>query len=73
SAYPELVEVIKTRLRDLRSSGAPLSVITARGVMIATIMEQKPEILDKTFPDGSKFQASDSFVRSWLHDALNWS
>ena len=41
--------------------------------MLATIMEMKPEILDHTFKDGSKFHASDSFVRKWLHDALKWS
>ncbi|THU86591.1 hypothetical protein K435DRAFT_683283 [Dendrothele bispora CBS 962.96] len=33
----------------------------------------KPELLQKCFNDGSKFRASESFVRAWLHDALAWS
>ncbi|THU85170.1 hypothetical protein K435DRAFT_686058 [Dendrothele bispora CBS 962.96] len=32
-----------------------------------------PEILDHTFKDGSHFQASKSFIRAFLHDALRWS
>lgn len=36
-------------------------------------MRSAPEILEKVFRDGSTFRASDSFVRGWLHDALEWS
>ena len=32
-----------------------------------------PEILETMFKDGSRFHASDSFIRSWLHKALEWS
>ncbi|KAE9395336.1 hypothetical protein BT96DRAFT_1044570 [Gymnopus androsaceus JB14] len=41
--------------------------------MLAIILQMKPEILEQTFPDGSKFQASDSYVRSFLHSSLEWS
>lgn len=57
----------------MRGGSAPITVITVRGIMIATIMQQKPEILEQTFKDGSTFRASDTFVRGWLHSALNWS
>lgn len=70
---PEVIHVIKERLKALRSSLAPLTVITARGVMVATILRNKPEILQRTFSDGSTFRASDSFVRRFLHDSLHWS
>jgi hypothetical protein len=41
--------------------------------MLATIIQMNPEILETIFKDGSTFRASDSFVRGWLHKALEWS
>ena len=70
---PEIVHIVKERLKALRSSSAPLTVITARGVMVATILKNKPEILQRAFSDGSTFQASESFMRRFLHDSLHWS
>jgi hypothetical protein len=68
-----VVEAIKKRLRDLREAGVPLTVITARGIMLATIIRMAPDILHRKFKDGSTFRASDSFIRSWLHSAMGWS
>jgi hypothetical protein len=48
-------------------------VTTAREIMLATIISSAPEILERNLKDGSTFRASGSFVRKWLHDALNWS
>jgi hypothetical protein len=33
----------------------------------------EPSILQRQFPDGSTFRASDSFVRSWLHRTMSWT
>lgn len=41
--------------------------------MLASIMRSAPEILEKEYKDGSTFRASETFVRKWLHDALDWS
>lgn len=41
--------------------------------MVATIITTAPEILQKTFSDGSTFKASESFVRKFLHTTMNWS
>jgi hypothetical protein len=71
--YPNVVNTLKDRLIKLRKTGAPLTVVTARGIMLATIIQMNPEILEITFKDGSNFRASDSFVRGWLHKALDWS
>lgn len=71
--YPGLVTAVKTTLEGVRKSGAPISIITARGIMVATIIKTAPEILEKTFQDGSSFRCSDSFMRKWLHDVLRWS
>ena len=64
---------IQDQLLSLRLNGAPITVVTARGIIIATIMRNKPDILERRFPDGSKFRASESFVRKWLHGTMKWS
>src|SRR6267378_6132166 len=33
----------------------------------------RPEILDTPVGNGLTFNASDSFVRKWMRDVLNWS
>jgi hypothetical protein len=57
----------------MREAGAAMSVLTVRGVMLATIMSRAPEILDMPYRDGSTFRASDKFVRKWMKGQLNWS
>ena len=54
---------IKKYLTRLRSSGAPLTVVTIRGVMLAMIIKMEPKILEARYRDGSTFKASDDFVR----------
>jgi hypothetical protein len=71
--YPDVVTSVKEQLQILREHGAQISVITARGMLLATIMLSAPEILEKKFKDGSTFLASDSFVHKWLHDTLKWT
>ncbi|KAE9395696.1 hypothetical protein BT96DRAFT_1043228 [Gymnopus androsaceus JB14] len=73
SRYPEVETAIRKQLAALREAKAPVTVVTAQGIMLAIILRMKPEILEQTFPDGSKFQASDSYVRSFLHSSLEWS
>lgn len=65
--------MIKRRLLALRNVSAPLSVITIRGVMLATIMLMKPIILEVQYRDRSTFRASDNFVRKWVKHNLKWS
>ena len=73
SPYPEIVETIKTRLQFLRQRNAPITLITARAMIVATILQMKPTIFDQEFKDGSSFRASDSFVRNFLRTVLAWS
>ncbi|KAH9955280.1 hypothetical protein BGW80DRAFT_1135035, partial [Lactifluus volemus] len=53
--------------------GATVNLITARAIIVATILHMKPDILEQKFKDGSTFRASDSFVRKFLHGLLSWS
>jgi hypothetical protein len=71
--HPEVVDAIKKRLLHLQKDGAPLNVITIRGIILATITIMKPSILDVPYRDGSTFKASDDFVRRWVRRHLNWT
>lgn len=67
-----MAAVIK-HLTALRDASAPLTVVTIRGVFVATILRMEPAIFDKIAKDGSRFRCSDSFLWKWLHETLNWS
>lgn len=73
SNHPEIVDKVKELLTNIRSTGAGISLVAARGVMLATILTRAPEIFDKTFRDGSTFRASDTFMQHWLHETMSWS
>jgi hypothetical protein len=68
-----MAEKIKECLTALCQSSVPLTVITVRGIMITTIVQEEPEIMEHIFKDGSRFKASGSFVQKWLHSAMGWS
>ncbi len=72
-SHPALIEDIKATLHKLQGTGAPLTVVSVRAVLVAKILDLKLEILQHQFKDGSFFRVSDSFVRKWMHDALHWS
>jgi len=71
--YPDVVKAIREKLEALRDASAPITLVTVRGIFIATIMKLAPEIFDIEYKDGSKFQCSESFIRKWLRDTLSWS
>ena len=66
-------EVIKAWLCELRSASAPVTVITARAIILEIISKTAPEILEHTSHDGSQFRASESFVHKGLHETMKWS
>jgi hypothetical protein len=71
--HPEVVEAIIRRLNGLRDAAAPLTLVTIRGIFVATILDMAPEIFEQKASDGTKFRCSDSFLRKWLHETMNWS
>ena len=48
-------------------------MITVRAVIVASILDQEPDILSRTFGDGSRFKVSESFVRNLLRELMGWS
>lgn len=68
-----MAKVIIELLEKLRAAGTPLTLITMRGVVVATILKMAPEIFEKKRKDSSLFRCSDSWLRNWLHHTMNWS
>lgn len=57
----------------IRSANAPLSLVSIRGIFVAIVLRMAPQIMEATLDDGSEFRCSDSFLRRWLHETMNWS
>jgi hypothetical protein len=49
-----------------------LNLVTIRGIMVAYIEHDAPDLFKRTFADGSQFRCSESFVRKYLCN-LGWS
>ena len=71
--YPEVVASIVDQLRKLRASGVGLDTLRCRGIIIGQLYHSVPEIFETPLRDGSLFQASDTWVKKFLHDRLNWT
>ncbi|KAF8202589.1 hypothetical protein K438DRAFT_2102020, partial [Mycena galopus ATCC 62051] len=41
--------------------------------MVANIEQEQPHLFSRVMPDGSKFRCSDSFVRKFLRNKMEWS
>ncbi|KAK7001992.1 hypothetical protein R3P38DRAFT_2557488, partial [Favolaschia claudopus] len=70
---PELSSKIIRYLRGLRKVGVSLSLLTIRGIMVAAIQEPQPQLFQRVMPDGSEFCCSESFVRKFLRNIMEWS
>ena len=68
--YPNLVNDIKSELQSLQEAGAALTVITVQGIIIAKVMQSKPEVFDTAFRDGLMFKVSESYIRGLLRGEL---
>ncbi|PPR08056.1 hypothetical protein CVT24_010855 [Panaeolus cyanescens] len=71
--YPDIAAKIKAQLDFLRKGGAPITLTTARGIIIAHIQTFAPQLFQQVFKDGLTFTASEVWVRRWLHREMKWS
>jgi hypothetical protein len=71
--YPAVVETIRNRLIVLRDASSPITLVTVRGIFVATILDMAPEVFEKVAEDGSSFRCSDSYLRRWLHETMRWA
>ncbi|KAF7371817.1 DDE-1 domain-containing protein [Mycena venus] len=73
TSYPDLCKKICRHLERLRAVGIALTLTTIRAVMVASIKRDQPHIFERVAIDGSQFRCSDSFVRKFLRNMMDWS
>ncbi|KDQ60203.1 hypothetical protein JAAARDRAFT_46004 [Jaapia argillacea MUCL 33604] len=75
--YPEIVEEITMKLKELRASGVPVNTLIRRSIMLAVIKAKKPEILACAHFKCSKVAEADlqhqRYVRMFFESQMNWS
>jgi hypothetical protein len=64
--------MIRSRLKVLQDASSPITLVTVRGIFVATIVDMAPEVFEKVARDGSVFHCSDSYLRRWLHETMRW-
>lgn len=57
----------------MRESGLPLNLTTVRGIMVAIIQQEAPQLFLQKNAKGEAFRCSDAFVRHFLDNQMNWS
>jgi hypothetical protein len=65
--------MIRSRLIVLRDASSPITLVTVRGIFVATILDMAPEVFEKVADDGSLFRCSDTYLRRWLHETMRWT
>ncbi|KAG8707251.1 hypothetical protein FRC09_001934 [Ceratobasidium sp. 395] len=70
---PDVVEIIKKSLADLRKTGVSLNLKLIRGYMMGVIKHYMPEAFSIVTRSGRLFCCSERFVRQFLREELGWS
>ncbi|KAG9122254.1 hypothetical protein FRC07_001460 [Ceratobasidium sp. 392] len=70
---PDVVEIIKNCLLDLRKTGVSLNLKLIRGYMMGIIKHYMPEAFSVVTRSGRLFCCSERFVRQFLREELGWS
>jgi hypothetical protein len=64
--YPEITKDVKETPQGLRAASAIVNVSIARGLLIAKITEDQPQLL-------TKFKVSEKYVRNFFASVLDWT
>ena len=73
SSHPQIISSIKFQLSSLREAGIPLTLLTARGIMVAIIQKHAPGLFSIPRKDGTYFRCSEAYVRKFLRNTMGWS
>lgn len=73
SKYPNVTKAIIEDLRALCTVGVALDTMCCCGIIIACLTVSCPEISEATAKDSSSFRCSESWVKKFVHQNLNWS
>lgn len=71
--YPVVVSEIVDQLRKLRKAGISLDVTRCRAILVARLHHAVPDVFTRQAKDGSVFRCSESWVKNFLYENLNWS
>ncbi|KAG2359742.1 hypothetical protein BDR07DRAFT_1360856 [Suillus spraguei] len=71
--YPDMVKTIINDLQSLRQVGVALDTLRCRGIILARLQYSIPEIFESVAKDGSRFRCSETWVKEFLNEHLNWT
>jgi len=71
--HPDVVQQIVDQLKKLRLAGIPLDTARCRGIIIAHLHHNIPEIFDTVLRNGTTFRGSETWVKNFIATHLNWS
>lgn len=66
---PEVEKLIEKQLKGIQDSGVALNSLSIRAIMVGIIKEHA----NSTLADGTRFRCSESFVRKYITNNLDWS
>ena len=66
TGYPNIVNAVKEKLVNLRTSGVPVGVFLAHTIMLSIIQNMHPQLLEI-------FTCSESYDRGFLQSTLDWT
>ncbi|KAG1760823.1 hypothetical protein EDD22DRAFT_764636, partial [Suillus occidentalis] len=73
SSYPNVVKLIINDLQSLRQVGVALDTLHCRGIILARLQHSIPDIFEHVAKDNSHFHCTESWVKEFLVEHLNWS
>lgn len=65
--------MITSQLVKMRESGLPLNLTTIRGIMVALIEREAPQLFLLKNAKGESFRCTDAFVRHFLDTKMDWT
>ncbi|KAG6823665.1 hypothetical protein H0H92_009493, partial [Tricholoma furcatifolium] len=71
-SHPNVKKIINNQLRLFREAKMALTLVTIRGIIVAVIQKEAPDLFLRIRKDGTRFKCTDSWVRKYLHN-LGWT
>ncbi|KAG2353986.1 hypothetical protein BDR07DRAFT_1382639 [Suillus spraguei] len=71
--YPNVIKTIVHQIQTLRQVGVALSTAHCWGIIVGILHHKLPNIFSTAAKDGSMFKCSDSWVKAFLYDHLQYT
>ncbi|KAG1739663.1 hypothetical protein EDB19DRAFT_1908684 [Suillus lakei] len=73
SPYPDIIKTIMNDFQSLQQVGVALDTLHCHGIILAHLQHLIPEIFEAVVKDGSCFHCSETWVKEFLNEHLNWT